>query len=119
MAENATSPSPSQRAGKAGLGIAAPGVAVLNVAPFTDRVDPTGDGDPRTGYATDSLIPFTAHLAVGLLLAMLCAASRTRRGQNRVSVAIAGSAPWALGSGLLAREVEGDDEHVGAVRAAR
>ena len=170
MAENATSPTPradgattpdrhdDRRAGKAGLGVAALGVVVLNVAPFMDWVDPAGDGDPRTGYATDSLVPFTAYLALGLLLAMLYAASRARRGQHRgltlvsmaaglaatvqfvafavqpmgglergddlaaqvgVYVAIVGSALWALGSGLLAREVEGDDEHTGAFRAAR
>ena len=173
MAENATSPTPradgattpdrhdrhdDRRAGKAGLGVGALGVVVLNVAPFMDWVDPAGDGDPRTGYATDSLVPFTAYLALGLLLAMLYAASRARRGQHRgltlvsmaaglaatvqfvafavqpmgglergddlaaqvgVYVAIVGSALWALGSGLLAREVEGDDEHTGAFRAAR
>lgn len=145
-----------RRAGKAGLGVAALGVVVLNVAPFMDWVDPAGDGDPRTGYATDSLVPFTAYLALGLLLAMLYAASRARRGQHRgltlvsmavglaatvqhvafavqpmgglergddlaaqvgVYVAIVGSALWALGSGLLAKEIEGDDHHGDVTRA--
>lgn len=169
MADNATPTTPrahgatsdhlaDRRAGKAGLAVAALGVVVLNVAPFMDWVDPAGDADPRTGYATDSLVPFTAYLALGLLLAMLYAASRARRGQHRgltlvsmaaglaatvqfvafavqpmgglergddlvaqvgVYVAVAGSALWALGSGLLAREVEGDDARTGAVRTAR
>ncbi|TNM69199.1 hypothetical protein FHN55_05340 [Streptomyces sp. NP160] len=147
-----------RRAGKAGLGVAALGVVVLNVAPFMDWVDPAGEGDPRTGYATDSLVPFTAYLALGLLLAMLYAAKRARRGQHRgltlvsmasglaatvqfvafalqpmgglergddlaaqvgVYVAIIGSALWALGSGLLAKEVEGDDHHDELTRAER
>lgn len=102
----------------------------------------------RVGYETDSLVPFTAYLGFGLLLAMLIAGKRARRGQHRgltlvsmavalaatiqcmafalnpmgglergdllspqigVYVGIVGAAIWAVGSGLLAKEVEGDD----------
>lgn len=101
-----------------------------------------------TGYETDSLVPFVAHLGNGLLLAMVDAGRRAQRGQHRgvtltsmavgiattlqtvafaldpmgglergddlvvqlgVYVGILGAAVWAIGSGLLARDVEGDD----------
>ncbi|MDD9205551.1 hypothetical protein PU560_03595, partial [Georgenia sp. 10Sc9-8] len=39
--------------------------------------------DPRTGYETDSLVPFIAYLGLGLLIAMGYAAKRARRGQHR------------------------------------
>jgi len=139
-----------RRAGKAGLAVAGLGIVVFNVSPFMNWVDPSGDADPRTGYAADSLVPFIAYLGLGLLLAMIYAASRARRGQHRgltlvsmavglaatvqciafalqpmgglergddlsaqigVYVGIIGAALWALGSGLLAKEVEGDDGH--------
>lgn len=137
-----------RRAGKAGLAVAGLGIVIFNVAPFMNWVDPSGDADPRTGYAADSLVPFIAYLGLGLLLAMVYAASRARRGQHRgltlvsmavglaatiqciafalqpmgglergddlsaqigVYVGIIGAALWALGSGLLAKEIEGDD----------
>ncbi len=139
-----------RRAGKAGLAVAGLGIVIFNIAPFMNWVDPSGDADPRTGYATDSLVPFIAYLGLGLLLAMVYAASRARRGQHRgltlvsmavglaatiqciafalqpmgglergddlsaqigVYVGIIGAALWALGSGLLAKEIEGDDGH--------
>lgn len=139
---------PVRTAGKAGLGVAALGVVVLNVAPFFDWVRIEGTDTSRTGYETDSLVPFVAYLGLGLLLAMLYAAKRARRGQHRgltlvsmavalaatiqgiafalnpmgglergdelapqvgVFLAILGAAVWAIGSGLLAKEVEGDD----------
>lgn len=117
-------------------------------------VDPKGDANPRTGYETDSLLPFIAYLGLGLLLAMAYAGNRARRGQHRgltltsmatgiaatlwsiayainpmgalergndrsaqvgIFVAILGAAIWAIGSGLLAKEIEGDDhERLGA-----
>ncbi|TXR56114.1 hypothetical protein [Quadrisphaera setariae] len=137
-----------RRAGKAGLAVAGLGIVVFNASPFMNWVDPSGEGDPRTGYASDSLVPFIAYLGLGLLLAMLYAASRARRGQHRgltlvsmavglaatlqciafavqpmgglergddlaaqigVYVGIVGAALWAFGSGLLAKEIEGDD----------
>lgn len=135
-------------AGKAGLGLAAVGIVVFNVAPFLNWVHVEGSDYSRVGYETDSLVPFTAYLGLGLLLAMLYAGKRARRGQHRgltlVSMAVAlaatiqciafalnpmgglergdqlsaqigvyvgiiGAAIWAIGSGLLAKEVEGDD----------
>ncbi|GAA0309560.1 hypothetical protein [Kineococcus aurantiacus] len=135
-------------AGKGGLGLAAVGVVVFNVAPFFNWVHLEGSQTDRTGYETDSLVPFVAYLGIGLLLAMAYAAKRARRGQHRgltlVSMAVAiaatiqciafalnpmgglergddlaasigvfigivGAALWAIGSGLLAKEVEGDD----------
>ncbi|MEZ0166661.1 hypothetical protein AB2L27_18035 [Kineococcus sp. LSe6-4] len=139
---------PARTAGKAGLALAAVGIVVFNVAPFMDWVH-LGDTEfSRTGYETDSLVPFVAYLGIGLLLAMAYAGSRASRGQHRgltlVSMAVAlaatvqcvafalnpmgglergddlgaavgvyvgilGAALWAVGSGLLAKEVEGDD----------
>jgi peptidoglycan/LPS O-acetylase OafA/YrhL len=138
-------------ASSTGLAVAGLGVVVLNVSPFLNWVNPQGEANPRTGYETDSLVPFMAYLGIGLLLAMLYAAQRARRRQHRgltlasmaigiaaaiqctafainpmgglergddlspqigVFVGIIGAALWALGSGLLAKEIEGDDhEH--------
>jgi hypothetical protein len=128
--------------------VAGLGIVVFNVAPFLKWVDPAGDADPRTGYETDSLVPFIAYLGIGLLLAMGYAAKRAHRGQHRgltlVSMAVGiaatiqtvafalnpmgglergddlaaqigayvgiiGAALWSIGSGLLAKEIEGDD----------
>ena len=139
----------TRTAGKAGLGLAAAGIVVFNVAPFLDWVHLDGTAGERIGYETDSLVPFTAYLGLGLLISMAYAAKRARRGQHRgltlVSMAVAlaatiqciafalhpmgglergdglspaigvyvgiiGAALWAIGSGLLAKEVEGDDE---------
>ncbi|MFD0483163.1 hypothetical protein ACFQ46_11200 [Kineococcus sp. GCM10028916] len=144
-------------AGKAGLGLAAAGIVVFNVAPFLDWVHLEDSDHSRVGYETDSLVPFTAYLGLGLLVAMLYAGKRARRGQHRgltlVSMAVAlaatiqciafalnpmgglergdqlsaqigvyvgiiGAAIWAIGSGLLAKEVEGDD-HRGDVADLR
>jgi hypothetical protein len=140
-----------------GLAVAGLGIVLFNIAPFLNWVDPGGDADPRTGYETDSLVPFIAYLGLGLLAAMAYAMKRSRRGQHRgltlvsmavgiaatlqciafainpmgglergdgldpqsgVFVALLGAIIWAIGSGLLAREVEGDDD-VDAVDAYR
>lgn len=137
-----------RRAGSAGLIVTALGVVIFNIAPFLNWVDVEGDPNPRTGYETDSLVPFIAYLGVGLLIAMFYASKRARRGQHRgltlVSMAVGvaaaiqclafaiepmgglergdalsadigvwlgliGAAIWAIGSGLLAKEIEGDD----------
>jgi hypothetical protein len=121
----------------------------LNVSPFLKWVNPQGPADPRTGYETDSLVPFMAYLGIGLLLAMVYAGKHAPRGQHRgltlvsmavgvaaaiqctafainpmgglergdhlapqigVFVGIIGAAIWAIGSGLLAKEIEGDDD---------
>jgi hypothetical protein len=139
-------------AGKAGLGLAAVGIVVFNVAPFLNWVHIENSDYSRVGYETDSLVPFVAYLGLGLLLAMLYAGKRARRGQHRgltlVSMAVAlaatiqciafalnpmgglergdqlsaqigvyvgiiGAAIWAIGSGLLAKEIEGDDHRAG------
>ena len=148
---------PVRTAGKAGLGVAALGVVVFNVSPFLNWVRFDGTERIRVGYETDSLVPFTAYLGLGLLLAMVYAGKRARRGQHRgltlVSMAVAlaatiqciafalnpmgvlergdqlsaqigvyvgiiGAAIWAIGSGLLAKEIEGDD-HRGDVADLR
>lgn len=76
-----------------GLAVAAAGVVVFNISPFLNWVDPAGDADPRTGYETDSLVPFIAYLGLGLVLAMVYGVKRARRGQHRgltlVSMAVA------------------------------
>lgn len=66
-----------------GLKVAAAGVVLFNVSPFLNWVDPAGSADPRTGYETDSLVPFIAYLGIGLVLAMAYAVKRARRGQHR------------------------------------
>lgn len=146
-----TAPVDTHRAKSTGLAVAALGIIVFNVSPLLNWVNPEDDADPRTGYETDSLIPFVAYLGIGLLVAMLYAGKRARRGQHRgltlvsmavgiaatiqslafainpmgglergddlatdigVWVALAGAVVWALGSFMLAQQVEGDDEHV-------
>ncbi|WP_432485322.1 hypothetical protein [Kineococcus esterisolvens] len=152
----------TRRASGKGLGVAALGVVVLNISPFLDWVQFDGTAQGRVGYETDSLVPFTAYLGIGFLLALAYAHKRARRGQHRgltlasmavalattlqciafavhpmgglergdaltpeigVYVGILGAAIWAIGSGLLAKEVEGDDDTVdvrpGMDRAAR
>lgn len=139
----------TRRAKTTGLAVAAAGIVVFNVAPFLNWVNPEGDVDGRTGYETDSLVPFIAYLGLGLLVALVYAAKRARRGQHRgltlVSMAVGvaaaiqcvafalspmgglergdelatdigvwvgaiGGLIWAIGSFLLAKEIEGDDE---------
>jgi uncharacterized membrane protein YidH (DUF202 family) len=137
-----------RRAPATGLAVAALGIVVFNIAPFLNWVDPAGNANPRTGYETDSLVPFIAYLGLGLLAAMAYAMKRAYRGQHRgltlvsmavglaatlqclafalnpmgglergddlqaqigVYVGLLGAIVWAIGSGLLAREIEGDD----------
>ena len=66
---------------------------LFNISPFLNWVNPADDADPRTGYETDSLVPFIAYLGIGLLVAMAYAIKRARRGQHRgltlVSMAVA------------------------------
>ena len=139
----------SRRARSTGLAVAAAGILIFNVSPFLNWVDPRGDANPRTGYETDSLVPFIAYLGLGLLVAMVYAMNRARRGQHRgltlvsmavgiaatlqclvfainpmgalergddlatqigVYVGLLGAAIWAIGSGLLANDIEGDDD---------
>ncbi|MDT0352899.1 hypothetical protein [Pseudonocardia charpentierae] len=139
-----------RRAATTGLAVAGAGIVVFNIAPFLNWVDPSGDASTRTGYETDSLVPFIAYLGLGLLAAMAYANKRAHRGQHRgltlvsmavgiaatiqclafalnpmgglergddlqtqigVYVAVLGAAVWAIGSFLLAKDIEGDDDH--------
>lgn len=143
----------SRRARTTGLAVAGIGIVLFNVSPLLNWVTPDDGSNPRTGYETDSLVPFIAYLGIGLLVALVFAGRRARRGQHRgltlvsmavgiaatiqclafalnpmgglergdalsadigVWVGVIGAAVWALGSGLLAKEIEGDDEHVDA-----
>lgn len=138
----------TRRAKSTGLAVAAAGIVVFNISPLLNWVNPADDADPRTGYETDSLVPFIAYLGLGLLVALIYAGKRARRGQHRgltlVSMAVGiaaaiqclafalnpmgglergddlatdlgvwvgflGAAVWAVGSYLLAKEIEGDD----------
>jgi len=76
-----------RRARLTGLIIAAVGIVILNVSPFLDWVkagdDKATPAVSRTGYETDSLVPFMAYLGIGMLIAMLVAAQRAWRGQHR------------------------------------
>jgi len=144
-----TTPRTTRTAKKSGLAVAALGIVVFNVSPLLNWVHLENTDTSRTGYETDSLVPFIAYLGIGLLLAMLYAGKRARRGQHRgltlvsmavgiaatvqcvlfslnpmgglergdelsaqigVFVGIIGAALWAIGSGLLAKEIEGDDD---------
>ncbi|GAA4426139.1 hypothetical protein GCM10023169_24620 [Georgenia halophila] len=139
----------TRRAKTTGLAVAAAGIIVFNVSPFMNWVNPDEGADPRTGYETDSLVPFIAYLGLGLLIALVYAAKRARRGQHRgltlvtmavgiaatiqclafainpmgglergddlasdvgVWVGLIGAAIWAIGSAMLAKEIEGDDD---------
>jgi ABC-type Fe3+-siderophore transport system permease subunit len=144
-------PRDDRRATPTGLFVAALGIVIFNVAPFFDWVETDGEGGnavSRTGYETDSLVPFIAYLGLGLLVAMFYAMSRARRGQHRgltlvtmavgiaaalqclafaiepmgglergddlsaqigVYIGLIGAAIWAIGAGLFAKEIEGDD----------
>ena len=141
-------PHESRRARSTGLAVAAAGIVDFNIAPFLNWVDPNSEDNPRTGYESDSLVPFIAYLGLGLLVAMAYATRRARRAQHRgltlvsiatgiattlwciayalnpmgglergddisaqsgIFVGILGAALWAIGSGLLAKEIEGDD----------
>ena len=144
----AVRPHESRRARSTGLAVAGAGIVLFNIAPFLNWVDPNSEDNPRTGYESDSLVPFIAYLGLGLLVAMAYAGKRARRGQHRgltltsmatgiaatlwcaayalnpmgglergddisaqigVFVGLIGAAVWAIGSGLLAKEIEGDD----------
>ena len=89
----ATTTTSTRTAKTTGLAVAAAGVVVFNIAPFLNWVNPAESADPRTGYETDSLVPFIAYLGIGLLAAMVYAVKRARRGQHRgltlVSMAVA------------------------------
>jgi drug/metabolite transporter (DMT)-like permease len=145
----ATNRDTHRRAATTGLAVAGAGIIVFNIAPFLNWVDPSGDANPRTGYETDSLVPFIAYLGLGLLAAMAYAMKRAYRGQHRgltlvslavgiaatlqclafafnpmgglergdelqtqigVYVGLLGAIIWAVGSFLLAKEIEGDDD---------
>ncbi len=147
-----------RRAKTTGLAVAGAGIVLFNVSPLLNWVNPENAADPRTGYETDSLIPFIAYLGLGLLVALLYAAKRARRGQHRgltlvsmavgvaatiqclafalnpmgglergdnlgtdigVWVGVIGAAVWAIGSYLLAKEIEGDDVHDAGVTGTR
>ncbi len=138
------------RARSTGLAVAGAGIVIFNVSPFMNWVDPAGAPNPRTGYETDSLVPFIAYLGLGLLISMLYARKRADHGQHRgltlvsmavgiaatiqclaflinpmgglergdalqwqigVLVGLIGAILWAIGSGLLAKETEGDHSH--------
>lgn len=153
---NARTTGEPRRARMTGLGVAGAGIVIFNISPFLAWVSRPDDGGQRTnisGYETDSLLPFIAYLGLGLLLAMIYAGRRARRGQHRgltlVSMAVAlaatlqclafaidpmgdlergydlqvqiglfvgliGAIVWSIGSGLLAKEVEGDDNKADA-----
>ena len=91
--DGATTSTVTRTAKTTGLAIAAAGVLLFNISPFLNWVNPADGADPRTGYETDSLVPFIAYLGIGLVLAMAFAVKRARRGQHRgltlVSMAVA------------------------------
>lgn len=141
----------TRRARVTGLLVAGLGILLFNISPFLNWVNPEDGSDPRTGYETDSLVPFIAYLGLGLLVALLWATKLARRAQHRgltlvtlavgiaaalqslafginpmgglergddlavdlgVWIAFIGALLWAAGAGMLAKEIEGDDDGV-------
>ncbi len=141
----------TRRAKTTGLLVAGLGIMIFNIAPFLNWVNPEDGSDPRTGYETDSLVPFIAYLGLGLLVALFWATRLARRAQHRgltlvtlavgiaaalqslafginpmgglergddlavdlgVWIALIGALLWAAGAGMLAKEIEGDDDRV-------
>lgn len=70
------------RARSTGLAVTAAGVLVFNVAPLMDWAVRPGDASPRTGFETDSLIPWIAYLGLGLLVALAYAGKRAYHGST-------------------------------------
>ena len=76
----------ARRASTTGLAVAAVGIVLFNIAQFLNwvEIDSGGPDDVnRTGYETDSVVPFIAFLGIGLLAALLYAMQRARRAQHR------------------------------------
>jgi ABC-type Fe3+-siderophore transport system permease subunit len=75
-----------RRANPMGAYVAAVGVVIFLVSVFLDwfSLADSGSGDNSVaGYNLDSVIPFTAYLGVGLVLALLYAIVRARGRQHR------------------------------------
>ena len=146
-AQGGTTTHEQHRAKTTGLALAVVGILLFNVSPFLNWVELDDGDDMRTGYETDSLIPFIAFLGLGLLIALVYASKRASTGQHRglslvaMAVGVAASIQclafamepmgglergddlgtdmgpwvgllaaglWAIGAGLLSKEVEGD-----------
>ncbi|NPC96026.1 MULTISPECIES: hypothetical protein [Nocardioides] len=71
----------THRANPMGAYVATAGVVVFLIATFLEWVQ--ADDKGFSGYETDTVIPFTAYLGVGLAAALLYAAKRATRRQHR------------------------------------
>ena len=114
------------RASLAGLYLTALGALVLLVSLWMDWIT-TGPADseanPASGYEADGVIPLLVFLAVGLAGLLWTVAfaidpiSTIQYPDQNVTIeaglwlGLVGTLLWTVGSYLLAKEPEGDDEH--------
>ena len=72
-----------RKASPTGAYVATAGVVIFLISVFLDWFSVTEDDDSVSGYDTDGVIPFTAYLGVGLVVALFYAMSRARGRQHR------------------------------------
>src|SRR3712207_3855272 len=72
-----------RRANPTGAYVATAGVAVFLISVFLDWFSVTEADESVPGYDADGVIPFTAYLGVGLVVALFYAMSRARGRQHR------------------------------------
>ncbi len=72
-----------RKASPTGAYVAAAGVVIFTIAVFLDWFTVPDADESVSGYNTDGVIPFTAYLGIGLVVALLYAISRARGRQHR------------------------------------
>ena len=72
-----------RRANPLGAYVATVGVLIFTIAVFLDWFSVTEADESISGYDADGVIPFTAYLGVGLVVALFYAISRARGRQHR------------------------------------
>jgi ABC-type Fe3+-siderophore transport system permease subunit len=72
-----------RKASPTGAYVATAGVAIFLISVFLDWFSSPDFDEAVSGYNTDGVIPFTAYLGVGLVVALFYAISRARGRQHR------------------------------------
>jgi ABC-type Fe3+-siderophore transport system permease subunit len=72
-----------RKANPTGAYVATAGVVIFLIAVFLDWFSVTEGDESVSGYDADGVIPFTAYLGVGLVVALFYAISRARGRQHR------------------------------------
>jgi len=73
-----------RKASPTGAYVATAGVVIFLISVFLDWISDPSDGDNSvSGYDADGVVPFTAYLGVGLVIALFYALSRARSRQHR------------------------------------